>query len=77
MPSSLSQADPRVHHGIGGTSAICDGAEHRWSNSAIRKNTFTLGAAHVEATVMERSSGALPIPRLHAYQQQDITLING
>ncbi|MET7700047.1 DUF6299 family protein [Streptomyces sp. NPDC005485] len=74
VSSSVSQGDPRVRHGIGGTSALCDGAEHRWSNSETRKDAFTPGAAHVEATVMELSGGGLPMPRFHASRRQDITL---
>lgn len=76
VSSSLSQADPRVQHGIGGTAALCDGAEHRWTNSENRPKTFTPGTAHVQATLMELGNGPLPLPRFHALQRQDITLIS-
>ncbi|MFK4070406.1 DUF6299 family protein [Streptomyces sp. NPDC029674] len=74
VSSSVSQADPRVRHGIGGTLAVCDGAEHRWTNSEVRKGTFTPGPANVEATVMELKGTGLPLPRFHAVKRQNITL---
>jgi len=77
VSSSVSQGDPRVRHGIGGTSAVCDGAEHRWANSETRKDALTPGAAHVEATLMELSGGGLPMPVFHASRQQDVTLTEG
>ncbi|WP_043678253.1 DUF6299 family protein [Streptomyces xylophagus] len=76
VSSSVSQGDPSVRHGIGGTRAVCDGVEHGWENSAKpSSDTLTPGPAQVEATVMELSSrGGLPLPRFHATQRQDITL---
>ncbi|MER6209755.1 DUF6299 family protein [Streptomyces sp. NPDC001642] len=75
VSSSVSQGDPAVRHGIGGTQAVCDGMEHGWKNSGKPSHPVTPGAAHVEATVMELSAGSgLPLPRFHAVQQQDITL---
>lgn len=77
VSSSVSQGDPRVRHGIGGTSAVCDGAVHPWTNSEKRTpGTLVPGDAHVEATLMELSPGAggLPLPAFHARQQQDISL---
>jgi hypothetical protein len=77
VSSSVSQSDPRVRHGIGGTSAVCDGVEHRWTNSEKRApGTVTPGNAHVEATLMELSSGlgGLPQPKFHATRQQDIVV---
>ena len=75
VSSSVSQGDPSVRHGIGGTRAVCDGMEHSWANSAKPSHPVTPGAARVEATVMELSAGSgLPLPRFHAVQQQDITL---
>ncbi|MFD3926629.1 DUF6299 family protein [Streptomyces sp. NPDC058614] len=77
VSSSVSQGDPRVRQGIGGTSAVCDGAVHPWTNSEKRTpGTLTPGAAHVEATLMELSPGpgGLPLPNFHARQEQDITL---
>ena len=80
VSSSLSQDGPRIRYGIGGTAAVCDGAEHRWTNSEKRtSDTLEPGAAHVEATLMELSPalGGLPLPLFHAVQQQDITLMEG
>ncbi|MEV0481321.1 DUF6299 family protein [Streptomyces sp. NPDC050508] len=76
VSSSVSQNDPSVRHGIGGTRAVCDGVEHSWENSGKpSSDALTPGAAQVEATVMELSSGGgLPLPRFHAVQRQDITL---
>lgn len=80
VSSSVSQGDPRIRYGIGGTAAVCDGAEHRWTNSEKRtSDTLEPGAAHVEATLMELSPAlaGLPLPMFHAVQQQDITLMEG
>ncbi|MFJ9372550.1 DUF6299 family protein [Streptomyces sp. NPDC101455] len=75
VSSSVMQGDPSVHHGIGGTRAVCDGMEHSWENSGKPSHPVTPGAARVEATVMELSAGSgLPLPRFHATQQQDVTL---
>ncbi|MER5468355.1 DUF6299 family protein [Streptomyces sp. NPDC002935] len=75
VSSSVSQGDPRVRHGIGGSSALCDGAEHRWANSEKRApGTLVPGAAHVEATVIELSGSGLPLPTFHASKEQDITV---
>lgn len=78
VSSSVSQDDPRIRYGIGGTAAVCDGAEHRWTNSEKRTpGTLKPGGAHVEATLMELSPGVggLPLPLFHATRQQDITLM--
>lgn len=80
VSSSVSQGDTRIRYGIGGSAAVCDGAEHRWTNSERRTpGTLAPGAAHVEATLMELSPalGGLPLPLFHAMQQQDITLMEG
>lgn len=76
VSSSVSQNDPSVRHGIGGTRAVCDGVEHTWQNSGKpSSDPLTPGTAQVEATVMELSaSGGLPLPRFHAVQRQDVTL---
>ncbi|MFI9827282.1 DUF6299 family protein [Streptomyces sp. NPDC051913] len=75
VSSSVGQKSPSVRHGIGGTSAVCDGAEHRWENTGkVDTGALEPGAAHVEATVMELRGGGLPLPRFHAAQQQDVTL---
>ncbi|PKW10656.1 hypothetical protein SAMN05428944_2143 [Streptomyces sp. 1222.5] len=74
--SSLSQEDPRVKHGIGGSGARCDGAEHRWQNSGtVSSEALTAGPAHLQATLMElRPTGIVPLPAFHAVTDQDITL---
>ncbi|WP_405883113.1 DUF6299 family protein [Streptomyces sp. NBC_01384] len=80
VSSSVSQGDTRIRYGIGGTAAVCDGAEHRWTNSEKRASgTLAPGGANVEATLMELSPGAggLPLPLFHAMRQQDITLMAG
>ncbi|MET7983793.1 MULTISPECIES: DUF6299 family protein [unclassified Streptomyces] len=78
VTSSVSQSDPRVSQGIGGTSALCDGAEHRWTNSEKRAPAdLKPGAAHVQATVMELSASGLPLPAFHAVRDQDITVVQG
>lgn len=76
VSSSVGQKSPSVRHGIGGTRAVCDGAEHRWENTGkVEAGDLEPGAAHVEATVMELDArGGLPLPRFHAAQQQDVTL---
>ncbi|MEU7100810.1 DUF6299 family protein [Streptomyces longwoodensis] len=85
VSSSVSQdAAPRTRYGIGGTRAVCDGAEHTWQNTGRPSDTITAagtssplkaGAAHVEATLMElRPHGIVPLPHMHATQQQDVLL---
>ncbi|MEU6661953.1 DUF6299 family protein [Streptomyces sp. NPDC046821] len=70
------QGGVSVRHGIGGTHAVCDGAEHRWQNTGqAPTDSVKPGAVEVEATVMEvRSQGGLPLPYFHATQRQDVTL---
>lgn len=76
VSSSVGQGSPNVRHGIGGTRAVCDGAEHRWENTGkVDAGALEPGAARVEATLMELDdTSGLPLPRFHAGQQQDITL---
>ncbi|MFI8232917.1 DUF6299 family protein [Streptomyces sp. NPDC085900] len=75
VSSSVSQAKPDVRQGIGGTSAVCDGQEHRWQNTGKPSDALDAGTASVEAAVMElRPVGGLPLPRFHAVQRQDVTL---
>lgn len=78
VSSSLGQGEGKSRKGVGGTTAVCDGAEHRWTNTdRTEPGRFKPGAARVEATVMElRSGGGLPLPYFHARQQQDITLVD-
>ncbi|MGW1032972.1 DUF6299 family protein [Streptomyces antibioticus] len=79
VSSSVRQGSEDLRHGIGGTRAVCDGAEHTWQNTG-RTSLTTLkpGAAEVEVTVMELSTASgLPLPRFHAVGQQDVTLTEG
>ncbi|MEU5625569.1 MULTISPECIES: DUF6299 family protein [Streptomyces] len=76
VSSTVSQSDPSVRYGVGGTRAVCDGLEHRWVNTGT-PDTVVLkpGAARVEATLMElRPTGIVPLPSFHARQTQDVTL---
>ncbi|MFI0962549.1 DUF6299 family protein [Streptomyces sp. NPDC021080] len=72
----VSQGDSLIIQGIGGTSALCDGADHHWTNSEKRvPGTLETGAAHVQATITELSATGLPLPTFHAIRDQDITLV--
>ncbi|WP_035840574.1 DUF6299 family protein [Kitasatospora azatica] len=64
-------------HGIGGSSAKCDGRRHSWTNrDTPRRSTLATGPAEVEATVMKLdTSSGLPMPKLLATQRQFITLV--
>lgn len=76
VSSSLSQGDSRLGQGVGGSTARCDGAEHRWQNSGkVSAEPVRSGAARVQATLKElRPSGILLLPAFHAVTDQDITL---
>ncbi|MGN3960218.1 DUF6299 family protein [Streptomyces sp. WAC8370] len=76
VSSSVSQSDPSVRYGVGGTRAVCDGLEHRWANTGTPDQVVLKpGAAQVEATLMElRPMGIVPLPSFHARQTQDVTL---
>ena len=76
VSSSVSQDKGSNEYGIGGTRAVCDGAEHSWQNTGkATPNDLAPGIAHVEATLMElRPDTGLPLPRFHAVHQQDVTL---
>ncbi|MEU6387916.1 DUF6299 family protein [Streptomyces sp. NPDC046939] len=80
VSSSVKQGSGNTRYGIGGSTAMCDGAEHTWKNSG-KAHTLSdadkvkPGVAHVEATLMEmRMHGLIPLPHFHAVQQQDVTL---
>ncbi|MGW7258968.1 DUF6299 family protein [Streptomyces sp. NPDC054834] len=77
VSSSVGQSALSVTHGIGGTVARCDGAEHRWNNSGrIPGDAVRPGVAHVEATILElRPQNGLPLPYFHAVRQRDVTLV--
>ncbi|MGW7267810.1 DUF6299 family protein [Streptomyces sp. NPDC054842] len=77
VSSTLVQGGGNVRHGVGGTRAVCDGAEHRWANTArLGTAAFTAGEAHVEATLMELRPGflGLPMPHFHATSQRQVML---
>ncbi|MEV0244586.1 DUF6299 family protein [Streptomyces sp. NPDC050674] len=76
VSSSVRQGVSPTRYGIGGTRAVCDGAEHRWVNTGrTATGSLMAGVAHVEATVMElRTFSGLPLPTFHAVRGQDITL---
>ncbi|WP_432100678.1 DUF6299 family protein [Streptomyces sp. WAC 04229] len=71
--------DSSVRHGIGGTRAVCDGKEHRWTNTGtLSTGALKPGAANVEATLMElRITSGLPLPSFHARKDQDVKLVAG
>ncbi|WDV55113.1 DUF6299 family protein [Streptomyces coeruleorubidus] len=79
VSSSVSQGASISRYGIGGTRAVCDGAEHRWVNTGRpRPGALVPGAARVEATLVElRTFSGLPLPRFHAVQGQAVTLTQG
>ncbi|MFM9444704.1 DUF6299 family protein [Streptomyces acidiscabies] len=76
VSSSVNQDSGDVRHGIGGTAARCDGAEHTWENTGRPSpSSLTPGAARVEATLMELApEGGLPLPRFHARETGPVTL---
>ncbi|GGR70598.1 hypothetical protein GCM10010269_06880 [Streptomyces humidus] len=76
VSSSVGQSTDGVRFGIGGTRAVCDGAEHSWQNTGKAvPDDLEPGTAHVEATLIElRPDAGLPMPHIHAAQQQDVTL---
>ncbi|GHE78311.1 hypothetical protein GCM10014715_36890 [Streptomyces spiralis] len=76
VSSGISRKDSATRYGIGGTRAVCDGAEHTWTNTGKPSDTLDPGTAHVEATIMELTpQGGLPLlPRFHAVGEQDVTL---
>ncbi|MGW2230874.1 DUF6299 family protein [Streptomyces formicae] len=66
-----------VRHGIGGTAARCDGAEHTWVNHEGPGNGTSLepGSAEVEATLMHLNTrSGLPVPTFLASDRQDVEL---
>ncbi|MGA5438139.1 DUF6299 family protein [Streptomyces griseoincarnatus] len=75
ISSSVNQSTPNVNYGIGGSVAVCDGAEHRWQNSGkAPQNALKAGPAKVEATLLElRGSLIIPVP--HAVSHPDVTLV--
>lgn len=71
---------------IGGSTAVCDGLEHRWTNignTAIGGSAdaavYTAGAARVEVRLMtfRTAGGWLPLPYFLAGQESAVTLVEG
>jgi hypothetical protein len=79
VSSSVSQGVSTIRYGIGGTRAVCDGAEHRWVNTGRPvPGSLVPGTAHVEATLRELGAfSGLLLPRFHAVQRQTVTLTRG
>jgi hypothetical protein len=79
VSSSVSQSEPNVKYGIGGSVAKCDGEEHRWQNSGkAADDALKAGPVKVEATLLElRASGILLLPVPHAVSHHDVTLAEG
>lgn len=78
VSSSVSQGNHSVRYGIGGTRAVCDGLEHRWTNTGSAAKAMKPGTANVEATLMElRPVSGLLLPSFHAWQDRDVTLVEG
>ncbi|MFF4490329.1 DUF6299 family protein [Streptomyces sp. NPDC001544] len=75
--TSVSQDRSGDRHGIGGSRAQCDGAEHHWENSGrVTQERFEPGAARVEANVLDlRPEDGVPVPHFHADREQDVTLV--
>lgn len=73
--TSSSGGTTTVIQGVGGTMAVCDGAEHRWENSSVPSPEVEPGKVTVEATVTELTfHGILPLPRFHAMERHEVTL---
>ncbi|MHC5903102.1 DUF6299 family protein [Streptomyces sp. S6] len=76
VSTSVAQGTGDLRHGIGGTTAICDGTDHTWTNTGRPSpSSLTPGETRVEATLMELApEGGLPLPRFHARENEQITL---
>lgn len=66
-----------VRRGIGGTTAVCDGAEHAWVNTEKPAHgaPATPGVTDIEATLMHLdTSGGLPVPAIIAADRHEVVL---
>ncbi|MFD7338427.1 DUF6299 family protein [Streptomyces violascens] len=65
-----------VQHGIGGTAARCDGAEHTWVNHEMPHGTpVKPGPADIEATLVQLDTrSGLPLPVILATDWHSIDL---
>ncbi|CAL9403491.1 hypothetical protein SUDANB145_01514 [Streptomyces sp. enrichment culture] len=82
VSASVSQDAGTVRYGLRGTRAVCDGQVHPWASSgrpttAQAAPALKPGPAQVEATVVELRPLILPLPTIHAWQRQDVTLVQG
>ncbi|MET8974938.1 DUF6299 family protein [Streptomyces sp. NPDC004539] len=79
VSTSVAQGAGDLRHGIGGTTAVCDGADHTWTNTGRPSpSSLTPGGARVEATLMELApEGGLPLPRFHARETGEVLLTEG
>ncbi|MBT2409445.1 hypothetical protein J7I94_02515 [Streptomyces sp. ISL-12] len=82
VSASVSQDAGSVRYGLRGTRAVCDGQVHPWASSgrpttAQAAPALKPGPAQVEATVVELRPLILPLPTIHAWQRQDVTLVQG
>ncbi|MCP3820370.1 DUF6299 family protein [Streptomyces sp. A3M-1-3] len=70
-------------HSIGGSTAVCDGQEHPWTNTgkvdtrSTEGAVYAAGAAQVEARLMSlrTAGGWLPLPHFLAGQESPVTLV--
>ncbi|MGV9939615.1 DUF6299 family protein [Streptomyces sp. NPDC003401] len=76
VSSSVRHEDSTAQYPVGGTRAVCDGAEHRWVNTGgTAPEPIEPGAVRVEVTLMElRATGGLPLPHFHAVHAARMTL---
>ncbi|WP_370150883.1 DUF6299 family protein [Streptacidiphilus sp. EB129] len=75
---SSSVGTGSVRHGIGGTAATCDGAEHSWVNRERPADgtKMTPGPTEIEATLVHLDTrGGLPLPDIIATDQHQIDLL--
>ncbi|MFF1509371.1 DUF6299 family protein [Streptomyces sp. NPDC058326] len=75
VSSTLVQGDRSA--GIGGTRAVCDGHLHEWINTSVVKDpAYQPGAAQVQATLMQLTTGAsgLPEPRFLVVEDSAVEL---
>jgi hypothetical protein len=66
-----------VGHGIGGTFAICDGAEHTWVNQENPSlgDPLTPGPAQIETTLFQLDTrSGLPLPVFFATDRHGLEL---
>ncbi|MFF4183438.1 DUF6299 family protein [Streptomyces sp. NPDC001691] len=67
-----------VRHGIGGTVARCDGAEHTWVNHAkpAHGTPVAPGSTEIEATLMQLDTrSGLPLPAILATDRHSANLL--